>query len=207
MSELKQRLLNKMLDAAGKEGWSNHTLESAAKQLGMDAKFAYVGFPQGATDAMVFYMRQLDKEMLDIYNQSSVSQKRVRDKAIFLIATRLKLLEKHKEAVKSILQFTLVPSHAIVSAESLATTCDRMWKAIGDTATDFNFYSKRFLLASVYSSALLYWIRDESSNHKETQRFLENRIDELFNVMRTKSKMTKSLENALNKGLSFFKKK
>ncbi len=207
MSELKDRLLSKMLTLAGKEGWNNHTLEMSAQQLGMDPKFAFVGFPQGATEVMVYYMRKLDKEMLNAFNQSNNAQKKVRQKAIDLIFTRLKLLNPHKDAAKAILQFIIIPSHSIASAESLAITCDVMWKAIGDTATDFNYYSKRFLLASVYSSTLMYWIKDESPNNKETMRFLEERIEQLFAVVRKKNNVIESATSIVKNTFDLFKKR
>lgn len=196
-----------MLALAPTEGWNNHTLEMAAQQLGMDPKFAFVGFPEGATEAMVYYMRQLDTNMIQAFNKTNAADKRVRQKAIELISIRLDLLNKHKDAVKAILQFTIVPSHSITSAESLATTCDVMWKAIGDTSTDFNYYTKRFLLGTVYSSTLMYWIKDESPEYAETRRFLENRIEELFSVVRKKKSLIEGTSSFINKAFEKFNKR
>ena len=55
-----------------------------------------------------------------------------------------------------------------------------MWRAAGDTATDFNFYTKRGILAGVYSSTMARWFTDTSEGEADTAQFLADRIE---NVM------------------------
>ena len=43
----------------------------------------------------------------------------------------------------------------------LAHVPDRMWRLAGDTATDFNHYSKRTLLSGVIASTTLCWLGDK----------------------------------------------
>jgi ubiquinone biosynthesis protein COQ9 len=56
-----------------------------------------------------------------------------------------------------------------------------MWRLAGDTATDFNHYTKRMTLGAVYVSTLLAWLDDQSEGFADTAAFLDRRID---NVMR-----------------------
>jgi ubiquinone biosynthesis protein COQ9 len=53
--------------------------------------------------------------------------------------------------------------------------------AAGDVSTDFNFYTKRAILACVYSATLMRWFTDDSENESATDAFLAARI---ANVMR-----------------------
>jgi ubiquinone biosynthesis protein COQ9 len=53
---------------------------------------------------------------------------------------------------------------------------DSIWFAAGDTAADFSWYTKRAILAGVYSSTLLFWLRDISENHTATLDFLDRRL-------------------------------
>ena len=58
-----------------------------------------------------------------------------------------------------------------------------MWYAAGDHSTDWNHYSKRGLLVSVYFSTVLYWLSDEgdgSGDYPDTWAFLERRIDDVL---------------------------
>jgi ubiquinone biosynthesis protein COQ9 len=47
-----------------------------------------------------------------------------------------------------------------------------MWRAAGDTSVDYNYYTKRSLLAGIYAATLLVFMNDESDNHAETSAFL-----------------------------------
>ncbi len=51
-----------------------------------------------------------------------------------------------------------------------------------DTATDFNFYTKRGLLAGVQSSTVLYWLGDESEGQAATWGFLDRRITDVMRI-------------------------
>ncbi|MDG2285457.1 MAG: COQ9 family protein, partial [Alphaproteobacteria bacterium] len=53
---------------------------------------------------------------------------------------------------------------------------DAIWRVAGDATTDFNFYTKRCLLAAVLSSTTLFWLDDGSDGHSRTWEFLDRRI-------------------------------
>ena len=62
-------------------------------------------------------------------------------------------------------------------------------KDLGDTSTDFNFYTKRATLAGVYSSTLLYWLNDRSPGSEATWGFLDRRIDDVMKIEKLKSQV------------------
>ena len=51
-----------------------------------------------------------------------------------------------------------------------------MWRAAGDTSTDYNFYTKRVTLSAVYSATLLAFLSDNSADMEETEAFLDRRL-------------------------------
>jgi ubiquinone biosynthesis protein COQ9 len=69
-----------------------------------------------------------------------------------------------------------------MATRMLYDTVDAIWRGAGDTATDWNFYTKRGLLAAVYSATVLYWLQDESAGYEETWRFLDRRIADAMRV-------------------------
>ena len=69
-----------------------------------------------------------------------------------------------------------------------------MWRIAGDTSTDFNFYTKRGLLAGVYGSTVLYWLSDVSEDQKDTWAFLERRIADVMTIPK--------IQSAIKKGVS-----
>ena len=56
--------------------------------------------------------------------------------------------------------------HAALGAKLMYRTVDAMWRAAGDTSTDFNFYTKRGILAGVYGSTAMRWFNDTSDGRK-----------------------------------------
>ena len=63
-----------------------------------------------------------------------------------------------------------------------------MWRLAGDTATDFNHYSKRGLLIGVYASTSLVFLDDESEGLAETRAFLDRRIGDVMRFEQAKAR-------------------
>ena len=89
---------------------------------------------------------------------------------------RLDAVGPAEEALRRALAIMAMPRNV---AQSLALgwrSADAMWRLAGDTATDLNHYSKRAILAAVYSVTVLYWLRDTSEDNAETLAFLDRRL-------------------------------
>ena len=63
-----------------------------------------------------------------------------------------------------------------------------------NNATDFSFYTKRISLAAVYSSTLFFWLNDESIDNKNTEQFLDRRLNDISKI----SKFINAATNAPN---------
>jgi ubiquinone biosynthesis protein COQ9 len=82
-----------------------------------------------------------------------------------------------------------------------------MWRAAGDTATDYNFYTKRALLAGVFSSTVAVWLDDTSEDLSDTESFLRRRIENVMEIEKAKAKARDGLGNIENWLPDFMKKK
>jgi ubiquinone biosynthesis protein COQ9 len=71
----------------------------------------------------------------------------------------------------------------------LYRTIDTIWFGIGDRSADFSFYTKRGLLAAVYSSTLLYWLEDRSEDSIDSWAFLDRRIASIMQIPKLKSRV------------------
>jgi ubiquinone biosynthesis protein COQ9 len=78
---------------------------------------------------------------------------------------------------------------------------------IGDKSTDFSFYTKRFSLAAVYSSTLLFWLNDTSSDQEETSFFLDRRLNDISKISNLKKPFSfiKKVSDNVNKRKSTLK--
>jgi ubiquinone biosynthesis protein COQ9 len=135
-------------------------------------------FSQNADDEMESRLACLDlKEM------------KIRERIAAAVKARLAALSLHKEAARRAAAFLSLPPHAALGARLVYRTVDVMWRAVGDTSTDFNFYTKRAILAGVYSATLLRWFTDQSMDESATEHFLADRIENVMQFEKFKNQM------------------
>ena len=190
LAELRPRLVAAMLPDVPFDGWTALARDAAADAQGIDRDIAAMALPDPA--AMVdAYIAHADTLM--VAAMSDVSGLKVRDRIRLALRSRLEAASADREAVRLALAVLAQPQHAGLAARSLWRTADTMWRAAGDTATDFNHYSKRTILGAVYSASLLYWLDDDSDDHEATWAFIDRRIDGIMNFEKTKASAKKAM--------------
>lgn len=199
MHEKRIRILDEALKLVPFDGWNAKTLADAAEHAGFDPKYAQIAFPEGTADAVDFFMRCLDKQMLDKLSEYDLNKMKIREKIKLAVKVRLEISEQYKYAIRKTAAFLANPLNSGLATISLWKTVDRIWYAVGDTSNDFNHYTKRITLAGVYSSTLLYWLGDKSENHFDTWNFLDRRIENVMQFNKLKSKATEKLEKIIKK--------
>ena len=81
-----------------------------------------------------------------------------------------------------------LPFNQIEGINLVFSTCDKIWEESGDISVGFDWYTKRIILASIYFTSLLFLFGDNSTNHKETYRFISTRFDDLKSFGKFKKK-------------------
>ncbi|KAF0117326.1 MAG: rpsU-divergently transcribed protein [Rhodospirillaceae bacterium] len=157
------------------DGWSLKSLKAAALEAGLDAGAGTRAFPGGITEAIAHYFDWGDRRMLEALAAREMTTLNVRERLIAGVETRLALFE-NREVVRRALAVLAVPTHATTGLKITWRTVDALWHGAGDTATDFSFYTKRTLLAGLYTATLLYWLNDDSENGEDTRSFLTRRM-------------------------------
>jgi ubiquinone biosynthesis protein COQ9 len=183
-------LLDATLSHAAFDGWSQKAFDAGAKDAGIPADRALNAFPGGLAELLAFYHEVEDREMLEAMQRGHVAEMRVRDRIAFAVKARLQRNMRHREAIKSACSFLAMPHNGPLALRLLYRTVDAMWYGAGDNATDFNFYTKRALLAGVYSATVLYWLNDKSTGATDSWAFLDRRIDEVMQVPKVLGKVS-----------------
>lgn len=177
------------------DGWTGKAMAAAAEDCGFDPSFAQRAFPRGPIDAIGYFNQVADDDMVAAFHAGDTETLGVRDRVAYAVRLRLEQNVQHRDAVRRALTTLSFPPNAPVGARGLYRTVDAIWRAAGDTATDFNFYTKRALLAGVYSSTVLYWLNDSSENFSRTWTFLDRRLDDVMRV----PKITKRLRDGFER--------
>ena len=178
-TDLKTRLLKAAKPHVPFDGWSETTLRLAAEEEGIDRAMVDAVFPRGAVDLALAYHEAGDAAMVETLEKADLGAMRFRDRVAFAVRTRLDLVED-RELVRRGMTLFALPPHAGDGTRALWRTADHIWRLAGDTATDFNHYTKRATLAAVYGSTLLAWLGDESEGDSDTAAFLDRRIDDVM---------------------------
>jgi ubiquinone biosynthesis protein COQ9 len=202
---LKAAILKAALPHVAFDGFSDKLLERAAEQTGTDKQTIARLFPNGALDLLEEFSASADREMEARIAALDLANMRIRERITAAVKVRLEVLRPNKEAARRAAAFLTLPPNAPLGAKLLWRTVDIMWRATGDTTTDFNYYTKRGILAGVYSSTLMRWFNDNSDDEAPTSDFLDRRIQDVMNFEKFKAQVKQeiakfpSLEEILNR--------
>ena len=180
------------------DGWSQNALLRGAEDAGFSAADVDVLFPDGLRQALRHWLALADRMMLDDIADADLQNMRIRDRIAVLVRTRLERWTPHREAVRRALGLSVTPGYAEDSLRSGYATVDAMWRAAADTATDYNFYTKRGLLAAVYSSTLLVWLDDRSEDNAESWAFLDRLIENVMQVPKIQGRIKDAVSKLPN---------
>jgi ubiquinone biosynthesis protein COQ9 len=164
------------------DGWTRRAMRRGAEDAGYDAAAADRAFPYGAADMVTHYSDLADRRMADELTRRDIGKMKIRERVATIIRVRLEQAAPHKDAVRRGLSVLALPPNAPAAMRALYRTVDAVWRAAGDTSTDWNFYTKRGLLAGVYSTTVLCWLDDVSDGSVETWEFLDRRIADVMRV-------------------------
>jgi len=194
----RDRVLDCILPHVMFDGWSRKALKYGAEDAGISPADLDRLFPGGVGDCIAHFLERADREMVREFQRRNPSKMKVRDRIAAAVRIRLEQAEPHKEAVRRTLAHMAVPGQGGLATRSLYRTVDAIWKAAGDTSTDYNFYTKRGLLAAVYSSTLLFWLNDTSEDHVETWDFLDRRIRNVMAIPKLTGRLKEVAEKMKN---------
>lgn len=158
------------------DGWTRIALRRGLADAGADPRDAELLFPGGATDMVAAFCDLADRRMAAGMARAEYAGLRTSARVRAAIAFRLAMLRPHREAVRRALAVLALPSNASVAATCTARTIGTIWQAAGDRTADFSWYTKRAILAAVYTATLLFWLRDTGEDDAATLDFLDRRL-------------------------------
>ncbi len=159
---VKDQILLATLVHVAFDGWSRTALRAGVADAGLGPDMARRAFPGGIPDLVDHAADWADRRMVEELAGLDLAAMRVRDRVAAGVKARLQVLAPHREATRRALAYLALPPNAPLAARLTWRTVDAIWYAAGDEAADFNYYTKRGLLAPVYTATVLYWLSDQS---------------------------------------------
>ena len=188
LEELRLHLAPYIADAAVFDGWSDAALDMAVEQAGADADVARLAFKGGAMDMIAAWIETIDLAMAAALPPETLAAMKIRERIRALVQFRLDAVVGQEEALRRALAIMAMPQNAATALRTGWHSADVMWRLAGDTATDYNHYTKRTILAGIYGATLAVFIDDDSEGKADTAAFLERRIDGVMRFEKAKAK-------------------
>ncbi|WP_267381815.1 MULTISPECIES: COQ9 family protein [unclassified Sphingomonas] len=191
LDEIRERLAPEIAANAAFDGWGDAARDMAAEAQGIDPDVARLAFPQGAADMIDAWFETIDAAMAAQVPVDRLDAMKVRDRIATQIGARLDTMLPNREALRRALAILAMPQNVAHAARLGWRTVDRIWRRAGDTATDYNHYTKRTILLGVYGATVTVFLDDDSENAADTRAFLDRRIAGIMRFEKAKAGILK----------------
>ena len=189
LEKLRLKLALPVGENAAFDGWTQKAVDSAAAQVGLDPAQARLAFPKQQAAMVDAYIQGIDAALEAHFTPDRIKAMKVRERIRSLIWYRLELMAPAREAVRTGLSILAMPQNVPLALAAGWRSADLMWRLAGDTATDYNHYSKRLILSGVYGATLLVWLDDQSEGWMETGAFLDRRLADVMRFEKWKASL------------------
>ena len=191
----RQAILEAMLPLAAFDGWTTKSLRDAVANTDLPKGSDALYFPDGPLEVIGFWAQQMDGVARDEIAKLNQETMKIRDKVTSGVWAHLKAIGPHDEAARRALARLSLPDALGQGPQQLWASADMIWRAIGDTSTDANYYSKRAILSGVIASTLAVWISDNSDDKIKSREFLDARIANVMQFEKAKWDMKSRTKN------------
>jgi len=187
--EIKDKILLTALDDVPFDGWTWDVVKQATVTSGFDAEMADAVFPDKIEGVLGHFSEWSDRQMMIELEKINPDDLKIRDRVQKGVEARITVLSEHKESVRAASAYWMHPLRKKTAAKKVWKTADHIWNWAGDTAQDYNHYTKRFLLSGVITTTFLFWLNDKNEDNAKTFEFLERRIENVLVIGKLSSKL------------------
>jgi len=194
LDEIRAALAPAIAANAAFDGWSEAAVAAAAAARGIDPDVATLAFSGGAVEMIAAWFGHVDRTMIAATSDERLAAMKIRERISAQVEARLDALAPNREALRRALTILAMPQNALRAAKLGWHAADLMWRRAGDTATDYNHYTKRAILSGVYVATITVFLDDESEGFADTRAFLSRRIDGILRFEKTKAQLIQQRE-------------
>ena len=198
LDDLRMDLAPLIAESAMFDGWSDAAVDAAADMAGVDRAAARFAFEGKAMTMIAAWIHAIDRDMARELPNERIGNLPIRERIRSLVQFRLDALAGREEALRLALIEMAKPWNAPAAARLGWESADRMWRLAGDTATDYNHYTKRATLGTIYAATLTFFAQDKSEDHDETRAFLARRIEDVMKFEKAKARVMRPRDDGFS---------
>lgn len=187
LDEVRAALAPAVASNAAFDGWGNDALDLAAESAGIDRDVARLAFDGGAVAMIDAWFAHVDEQMVQAIPADRLATMKIRERIAALVEARLEAMLPDREALRRARAILASPQNVGAAARLGWRSVDRIWRRAGDTAVDYNHYTKRAILLGVYGATVTVFVNDASDGFADTRAFLGRRIDGILQFEKFKA--------------------
>ena len=175
---MEQTVLDAALDLAPRLGWNSRMVRAACDACGLSLGDEELLLPNGARDLAALLSRRHDDRALAELGGIDAKSLKMRERIAAAVSARMEAGAADLEATRRCAAFLALPPNADLGLKLAWESADQLWNWAGDTATDWNHYSKRVILSGILIPALtMRWFDGREAAESFTAARIENVMD------------------------------
>ena len=151
---MEQAVLDSAIERAPALGWNGRLVRAACEAQGLSRGDEELLLPNGARDLAALLWRRHDDQAMAALADIDPATLKIRERIARGVEARLEAAAADGEAEKRVAGFMALPTNADLALTLTWATADRLWRWAGDSATDWNHYSKRAILSGILVPAM-----------------------------------------------------
>ena len=185
-NKIKSIILQKLKKIVSDEGWSEKVLKQLL-QNGVEKSDLVTFFQYDYKELLKFSLEELNKSLEKEINKINIINYSLNKRIKKILMLRINILNNDKKFYKKTFYHLLIPSNNKIMKSSLYKSVDTMWYLAGDNSTDFNFYTKRLILAVIYVNALFVLF---NKNFDEVESNIERNLKKISKIPKIKDRIS-----------------
>jgi len=187
LNKLRYQILLEAKAHVSKSGWNDKLFYNIAAKSKFKFSEMATLFPEGYITLLEMYLDTVNNQMTENSKNINLIRLRIHERIKELVILRLKIMSREKELIAKTYFHLFLPQNFKIASRCLYKAVDQMWFVVGDNSTDFNFYSKRAILASIYSIVMLHFINN--NNLDQTIELLNKQLQRVSKIPKIKNRL------------------
>jgi len=192
LTKITSEVLQTSKNIIEKNGWNENLFFLISQNCNYKEHEINTLFPNGYESLLTLYLTEINEKMTEKSKSLNLIRLKIHERIKALMTIRLNIMKNEKKLISKTFLYLLLPHNFKIASQNLYKTVDQIWFLSGDNSTDFNFYSKRAILASIYTTTLLHFINNDN-------------IDETIDVMNQNLKKVSKIPKIKNQTKNIIK--
>ena len=176
--QLRLTILNAALQLVPVHGWTDQTLQNALRSTPYSPSVLTMLQPEPVWCLIAHHLSQSTHAAFTSYHTLPLASLNKLQRTTQLLSRLLSAHSPYMSQLSAMLGVCFAPSLMLHSLPLLAELTDECMYVLQDSSTSTDWYGRRVAFASIWVGGLLHRSVDRSEGGRDTQQWLERRVDE-----------------------------